>query len=151
MKFLKTGTWVLVADGGKALFLRNNGTARDYDLRVVWHQAMENPATRDQGTDRPGRARSSAGGHRAALEEADWHELAEEGFAREIAAILDKAAQDGVFEEIVIAAAPPVLGALRGELGALAAGRVIAEIPKTLANHPIEKIEEILRKELEAT
>lgn len=150
MKVLKTGAWVLVADGSKALFLRNALNTKEYDLRVVWHQAMENPASRAQGRDRPGRAHSAFGQGRSALEETDWHQLAEEDFAREVAAILDHAAADGVFEALVLVAPPAVLGELRGCLGKAATGRVIAEIPKTLTNHPIEKIEAIVKEALDA-
>lgn len=150
MKVLRTGSWVLVADGSKALFLRNNLNTREYDLRVVWHQAMENPANRVQGRDRPGRAHSAFGQGRSALEETDWHQLAEDDFAREVAAILDHAAADGVFDEIVLVAPPAVLGELRASLGENAAKRVIAEIPKTLTNHPIEKIEAIVKEALDA-
>ena len=41
MVLLKTGSWVLVADGQKALFLRNDGDTKNYDLRMVWHQETE--------------------------------------------------------------------------------------------------------------
>lgn len=150
MTFLKTGAWVLVADGGKALFLRNHGNTSDYDLRVVWHQSMENPATRDQGQDRPGRASSASGGRRVALQESDWHQLAEDAFAQDVAKILTHAAQDGVFDQVVIAAAPTMLGTLRAALGPEVSAKVIAEIPKTLANQPIDQIETIIKKALDA-
>jgi protein required for attachment to host cells len=149
MVFLKKGDWVLVADGKKALFLRNNLNVNDYDLQVVWHRAMGNPPSREQGSDRPGRTNTVPGGQRAALQETDWHQLAEDRFAKEIAAILNRAAKDDAFESIVIVAPPKVLGELRTELDPEAAKKVSAEIPKTLTNHPIEKIESILKSELD--
>src|SRR5258708_40252693 len=45
---------VLVGDGQKALFLRNRGSALDVDLVVEQILEQDNPATREQGTDRPG-------------------------------------------------------------------------------------------------
>jgi Bacterial archaeo-eukaryotic release factor family 12 len=39
----------------KALFLRNNGDEKFLDLRVERILMDKNPATRDQGTDSPGR------------------------------------------------------------------------------------------------
>ncbi|TIX03020.1 MAG: host attachment protein, partial [Mesorhizobium sp.] len=52
---LKHGLWIVVADGEKALFLRNEGNTRNPDLQVVQEMEQENPATREQGSDRPGR------------------------------------------------------------------------------------------------
>jgi protein required for attachment to host cells len=134
MVLLKTGSWVLVADGQKALFLRNDGDTKNYDLRVVWHQETENPPSIAQG---------------AALQDTDWHQLSEDNYVKEIAEILDRAAHDGAFDEIVIVAPPKALGDLRVEINPNAVKKVIAEIPKTLTNHPIEKIESLLKSELE--
>ena len=75
MVLLKKGHWVLIADGKKAVFLRNNLNTAEYDLRVVWHQETENPPSREHGTDRPGRTHSIPGVRRAALNESDWHQL----------------------------------------------------------------------------
>ncbi|WP_083100702.1 host attachment protein [Pseudophaeobacter leonis] len=149
MVLFKTGSWVLVADGQKALFLRNAGDMKDYDLRVVWHQETENPPSVAQGSDRAGRANSVPGMRRAALQDTDWHQLSEDHYVKEIAAILNRAAQDGAFDEIVIVAPPKALGDLRVEISPDAVKKVIAEIPKTLTNHPIEKIESLLKSELE--
>lgn len=149
MILLKTGSWVLVADGKKAIFLRNDLNTRDYDLRVVWHQETENPPSIAQCSDRAGRANSVPGMRRAALQDTDWHQLSEDNYVKEIAEILDRAAHDGAFDEIVIVAPPKALGDLRVEINPNAVKKVIAEIPKTLTNHPIEKIESLLKSELE--
>lgn len=150
MVFLKKGAWALVADGRKALFLRNNGDTKDYNLGVVWHRTMDNPASREQGTERPGRPTSGPDGRGAALEPTDWHQIAEDRFAGEVAEILNKAAADGAFEEVVIVAPPAVLSELRGKLSAKAAAAVIAEMPKTLTDHPLDKIAKILKSDLDA-
>ncbi|MFC3118959.1 host attachment protein [Jhaorihella thermophila] len=50
----------------------------------------------------------------------------------------------------MIAAAPDVLGALRDELHKEVAERVVAEIPKTLTNHPVDQLEKVVKAELEA-
>ena len=54
-------TWVMVGDGEKALFFRNEGDATYPNLEVVDVLEQENPKTGDQGTDRPGRAFASVG------------------------------------------------------------------------------------------
>ena len=69
---------VLIGDGQKALFLRNKGTAHQVKLEVEQILEQDNPATREQGTDRPGRSVASVGTARSAVEEVDWHHIAKE-------------------------------------------------------------------------
>ena len=64
---LKRGMWVVVADGEKALFLKNEGDATYPDLNVVRKIEEENPPTREQGTDRPGRYSDGPTVHRSAV------------------------------------------------------------------------------------
>ena len=49
----------------------------------------------------------------------------------------------------MIAAAPQVLGVLRQEMHQEVLNKLVADIPKNLTNHPIEKIEEIIKAELD--
>ena len=76
---LANGTWVLVLDGEKFLLLRNQGDADIMDLRVIDHEEVENPPTREQGTERPGRLNDPGPG-RSAVEQTDWHALEKERF-----------------------------------------------------------------------
>lgn len=48
-----------MGDGCKALFLRNRGTAVNPRLETEDVFEQDNPATRDQGTDSPGRGAGS--------------------------------------------------------------------------------------------
>ncbi|SFI74686.1 host attachment family protein [Celeribacter neptunius] len=150
MSVLQKGTWVLVADGEKALFLRNDLEAMNPDLNVLRIETQDNPADRDQGTARAGRKADAGPGQKTALEETDWHELAKERFAEEIAAILYQQAHGGAFERIVLVAPPATLGELRSKLHPEVRAKVVGEIAKTLTNHPLDKIESLLLKELEA-
>jgi protein required for attachment to host cells len=140
---LKRGLWIVVADGEKALFLKNRGDALFPDLQVVHEMERENPATREQGTDRPGRY--SDGVHRSAVEDTDWHRLGKERFADEVAEKLYKLAHSGTFKEIVLIAPPPVLGDMRRKLHKEVTDKITAEIPKTLTNHTIPDIENLLQ------
>ena len=79
---------VVVGDGEKALFLRNVGTVRKLELEVENVLAHGNPSTHEQGRDKPGRTSARVGTARSAMEESDSHQLGEERFASEIAAIL---------------------------------------------------------------
>lgn len=132
---------VLVGDGQKALFLRNKGDAGRVQLVVEDIFERDNPPTREQGTDRPGRSVASVGTARSAMEEVDWHHLEKERFAEEVAAALYRYAHDNRFEELIVVAPPKVLGTLRKAFHAEVAGRIVAEIPKEMTSHPIPEIE----------
>lgn len=142
---LKNGLWVVVADGEKALFLKNEGDAKFPDLRVVHEMEQENPATREQGSDRPGRYSDGPSVHRSAVQDTDWHRVGKERFADEIAELLYKRAHRGDFDEIVLVAPPLVLGEMRKKLHREVSDKVQAEIAKTLTNQPIGDIEKLLQ------
>lgn len=138
------GAWVLIGDGRKALFFINKGSRDLLDLRVVETRIDENPATRDQGTDRPGRAFASVGGARSAVGDTDWHEVEEERFARAIAERINAGAEANEFSEIVIVAPPKTLGEIRKDLSKKAQGKVAGELGKDLTRHPLADIEKAL-------
>jgi protein required for attachment to host cells len=135
---------VLVGDGQKALFLRNKGNARHVALVVEQILERDNPPTREQGSDRPGRASASVGVARSALEEADWHHIVKERFAAELAQALYRHAHANHFEKFVIIAPPKVMGDLRRAFHAEVAERIVAEIPKELTSHPVAEIERLI-------
>ncbi|GAB4516932.1 MAG: host attachment family protein [Roseibium sp.] len=143
---LKHNGWVVVADGAKALFLRNAGDEKFPNLEIFRKEEQDNPPTRDQGSDRPGRFNDGGPGHRSAVADTDWHDLAEERFASDLSDILYKRAHKGDFKELVLVAAPAVLGELRKGLHKEVASRVIAEIDKDLTNHAVGDIEKLLFK-----
>lgn len=142
---LKRGLWVVVADGEKALFLENRGDTQYPDLQVVQEMEQANPATREQGSDRPGRYGNGPSVHRSAVEDTDWHRLGKERFADEIAERLYKLAHRGAFKEMVLIAPPQVLGDMRRKLHKEVAEKITVEIPKTLTNHTIVDIENLLQ------
>ena len=52
---IKSGDWVVVCDGRKALILENEGDAMFPNLRTKETHEHEDSKTSEQGTDRPGR------------------------------------------------------------------------------------------------
>ncbi|MBR1126456.1 host attachment protein [Bradyrhizobium lablabi] len=139
--FVHHDSLVLVGDGQKALFLRNKGDAGRVQLVVEQVLERENPPTREQGTDRPGRSVASVGVARSAMEEADWHHLEKERFADQLAEALYRYAHDNRFEELIVVAPPKVLGSLRKAFHSKVTDRIVAEIPKEMTSHPIAEIE----------
>ncbi|WP_022706183.1 host attachment family protein [Paracoccus zeaxanthinifaciens] len=145
---LTNGTWVLIADGEKALFLVNHGDQDLLDLRIHDEEKQDNPSDREQSANRPGRQHQSVGSGRSAYEDTDWHQLAKERFADHLAEMLYERAHKGRFDRIVLIAAPKVLAELRDKMHKEVASRVVGEVPKTLTNHPLDQIEKVLRAEL---
>ncbi|MCI0467687.1 MAG: host attachment family protein [Beijerinckiaceae bacterium] len=144
---LSSGTWVFVGDGQKAMFLINEGDEKFPNLRRMSDFENPNPPSHEQGTDAPGRAFSSAGGIRSAVEVTDWHELEKERFAKSIAGEINRAAQANAFDHIVIVAPPRILGELRREFSKETEAKIDAEIGKDLTNHTIAEIERLLLPE----
>jgi protein required for attachment to host cells len=141
-----TGAWVLVGDGRRALFFQNHGDAELLDLRVVETRIDDNPPTHEQGTDRPGRSFTSFSPGRSAVQNADWHELEEERFARAIADRINQAAESGELNAIAIVAPPKALGEIRKELSVKAQSKVVGELAKDLTRHPLKDIEKALTR-----
>ena len=135
---------VLVSDGRRARFLRNKGTPKEPQLIVEQVLEQENPATRDQGTDKPGRVMASIGDSRSAYEQTDWHQQQEERFAAEIADELYRMEHAHKFRELVVVAPPKMLGDLRAKLHPEVANCVIAEVPKDLTGHPVPELSKLL-------
>jgi len=155
MARMTKGTWVLIADGEKALILENQTDHDDPYLTVLTKEEQENPPDREQSANRRGRmadgmAGDGNGGQRSAFEDTDWHELAKERFAADLSDMLYKRAHKGAFKDIVLVAAPNVLGKLRDDLHKEVKSKVIAEIDKNLTNHQLDDIEKIVKAELDA-
>ena len=133
-------TWVVVADGEKALVFQNLDIDAQPNLHVITEAEIDNPPTRDQGSARPGRM-SATGARRAAVEDTDWHRQAEDRFAKEFTAKLNKAALDNGFDRIAIFAPPHVLGEMRVEYHPELKKRLVGEVDADLTGHALEEIE----------
>lgn len=141
---IPNGALVLVADGRKMLFLRNQGDAERIDLRVEEHHEQENPADRDQKTDAQGSSTSSTGLKRDTNEETDYHQQAEDRFAAEAADLLTKRALANDFDKLVIVAAPRTLGVMRSHYHKEVQSRLVGEVAKDLTGRPVTEIEALL-------
>ena len=136
--------WVVVCDGRKWLILENKGDAQFLNLVTREERTGDNPPTREQGTDRPGRTHFSAGGARSAVGQTDWHDQAEQDFLTALARHLDKAVQAGGVRGIVLGASPRALGMIRPQLSAAVAKLVRGEVDKDYVSIPVDQIEKRL-------
>jgi len=134
---------VFVGDGRKALFLRNAGDEKFPNLKAERVFVDHNPATHDQGTDKPGRVYASAvaGGRHAAVEPTDWHQLEEHRFAHMVAEAFEKLGRERKVKAAVIVAPPRTLTELRQAFHDDVKTRIIAEVDKDFTKHPVYEIE----------
>lgn len=149
MKKIAKDMRVAVIDGGRGLILVNTGTALEPRLSVVRSYEIENPPSREQGRDKPGRFNDPGGEHRSAVEIADLHQKAEDAFVSGIIADLDREAADDAFDRIVIAAPPIALGVVRKTMGAELKKRVVKEIAADYVKMPLPDIARAVQRALE--
>lgn len=158
---------VLVADGRKLLFLRNEGDDVHPNLTVEHAEERPNPANRDQKTDAAGGASSTQSGanapriaqggsnhaqgggaqfapSRGTFEETDFHQLEEDRFAAEAADLLKQRALANDFDKLIIVAPPRTLGEMRKHYHKEVSARLQGELAKDLTGHPISDIEQAL-------
>ena len=97
---------VLVADGRKLMFLRNHGDQNQIDLRTEAHDQREDLKDHEIKSDAPGTISQSFGYGRPALDETDFHQQAEDQWAKDAAEELKKRALRHDFEALAIIAPP---------------------------------------------
>lgn len=136
---------VLVADGRKMLFLRNEGDNEFPNFVVEKAQEQDNPATRDQATDSAGRASSPQGGVQSSVEPTDFHQIEEDRFAADAADFLKMGALKNKYNSLIVVAPPKTLGELRKHYHKEVSSRLKGELDKDLTGHPIKDIEKALQ------
>ena len=154
---------VLVADGRKILFFRNNGDENQIDLRTEAHNEREDRKDRELRTDAMGASAQSAGvagsgvgaqggGHasRSTMEETDFHQQEEDQWIKEVAEELNKRALRNDFDALAIIAPPKALGVLRKQLHKEVERRIVCTINKEMSGRPIPDIEALLTSETSA-
>jgi protein required for attachment to host cells len=141
---IRAGDWVVVCDGAKALILENAGDAMFPNLKTREVHTQSDPKTHEQGTDAPGRSFSSVGSARSAIEQTDWHDLAEQRFLHDLAKRLDAAVASGETKSLIMIAPPRALGVLRQAYSHGVRAAVRAEIDKDYVKLPVHEIEKHL-------
>ena len=142
---LPHNSFVIVADGEKMLFFRNEGDADYPQLIVERNREHEAAPDRELKTDEAGRRHTPVGGvGRSAYEETDFHQLEKDRFAHEAADMLKRMALRNGFDQLVVVAPPKTLGELRKHYHKEVEKRLAAEIPKDLTNMPVQDIEKVL-------
>ena len=143
---LPNNTLVLVANGRKALFLRNQGDEQQIDLRTASHREREDRKDSDIKTDAAGRSSrpAGAGGFQDTMEEPDFHQQEEDRFARELAEKVNAMALAGKFDALVVIAPARTMGELRPLWHKEVGARLVGEHVKEMTDRPIPDIEALL-------
>ena len=141
---VRHGAWVVVGDGKKALVLHNEGDGELLNLRRVSVRENDNPATRDQGTDSPGRTSNPAHGGNSSLAQTEWHRIEEDRFAASLAEDINAAAREQLFKDLIVVAPPKTLAELRKEFGKETQKRIVGELAKDYTHHTLAEIETLL-------
>lgn len=135
---------IMVVDGAKMSLFRNRGKDFAADLELVEHVEEHSASNAQLGTDKPGRSFSSTGKTRSAYETTDYHQVAEDDFAKGVIEKLNGLAQQSNVDFIVVAA-PRVLGVMRKHYSPDLRKRLIVEIDKDYTGRPVADVAELLR------
>ena len=135
---------VLVVDGRKMLFLRNQGEGDHVQLVTEAHHEREDRKDHEIKSDAPGLGAQRGGYGRPAMDETDFHQLDEDRYAADAADQLRVRALAGDFEALVIVAPPKTLGELRKHLHKEVERRVVMELAKEMTDRPLPDIAAML-------
>ena len=128
-------TWILIADGARARIVRNEGPGTGVEPVHPYDFAASSAPARDFGADRPGRTHSPGGARQTSYApREDWHTCEKGKFATEMASVLNREAEGGGFDQLILVAPAKTMGTLRAALKGPVGGRVIAEVVKDLTH-----------------
>lgn len=138
----KRVTWFLIGDGARARMFANDGPGKGLKPALDYALVANNKPSRKIGSDSPGRAFSSNGADRHAMEPpTDPHRHEQREFAREIATLLEQKQREKAYDRLVIAAAPQMLGDLRTLLPTAVRTAVHDEISKDFTKATPKELE----------
>ena len=127
-------TWVVVADNSRArIFTVETPSSPLIEIDSIVHPEAR-MHDRDITSDLPGRGAGSGGSRHSYETETDAKEYENMGFARRIALFLDDSRKGDRCKNLVIVAAPGLLGNLRGELNDQTRKMVTLELDKNLSH-----------------
>jgi protein required for attachment to host cells len=141
---------VLVADGRKILFFRNNGDENQIDLRTEAHDERDDRKDSEIKADAPGSIHQSAGYGRSTYEETDFHQQEEDRWIKDAAEELKERVLRNDFDALAIVAPPKALGVLRKELHKEVEKRLLFTVNKQMSGRPVPDIEALLASETQA-
>jgi protein required for attachment to host cells len=138
-------TWVLIADGARARILQSDGPGQRLEEVEGGTFHGDHAPTREIMSDRMGRAFSSVGPGRSAMEpQTDAHRDLKRRFAQHLADVLARKLAEKAYDRLVVVAPPTTLGDLRAALDQPVRATVTAELAKDLTKTPDAELAEHL-------
>jgi protein required for attachment to host cells len=144
----KRKTWFIIADGSKARCFESSGPRKKWTLFDEKSNPDARAPERALGSERPTRGVKIGSGSRFAVDALSEHEKVEETFIQERANVLNAAARDGAFDQIVLAAPPAALGVFRKRLSPEVTSKFIGVFDKDLTNMPDQELFEYFKGRL---
>lgn len=127
-------TWVVVADNSRArIFTVETPSSPLIEIDSIVHPEAR-MHDRDITSDLPGRGAGAGGSRHAYVTETDAKDYENMEFARRIAIFLDASRKGDKCKNLIIVAAPGLLGNLRGELNDQTRKMVTLELDKNLSH-----------------
>jgi len=146
---IKQTIWVSVSDGAGYRVFSCQKSGGPLKQLAKWTSDDARKATKDLGTERPGRNQAPSGQARHAFaNKADWHDQAEKETARKLAHFLNSKYLAKKFDRLVLIAPPRTLGEMRPVLKFRREKDVVREYTKDLANLSIHQLQAYLEKNL---
>jgi len=137
-------TCVVIADSSRAKFLTKNNN--DLVPIMATHHATEDvDVHQDKGVSTPGKVSKgmiNRGTHSYPVH-SDWYRFKKEVFAVKIAEILHDIATG--YDQIILIAAPIVLGHLRQHLSPHVTSKIVHVVDKDLTKTPLKKVQKYVQ------
>ncbi len=134
-------TWILIADGGRARILENDGPGKG--LKQVEGMVFDHelPPTHELVRDRQPRSFESVGHARHPVDTGlDPHRKEKEKFAVELAGVLADAAGKKSFDRLVIVAPAKAMGELRAAISPSVREKVLGDVVLDLTKTPNDEV-----------
>jgi protein required for attachment to host cells len=142
----KAKYWVLVANSGQARILEMQRKPYEFHQVSELFSETQHLTNKEIVSDASGRVYHAQGpGTHSMKPRSDPHEQAEEQFSRSLAQKMEKAAQLGRFDQLLVVAAPKTMGRLRQRMNRSLAGKVTDEVALDLVGLPLPQLESRLR------
>ena len=114
------------------------------ETRNESHDERNDAKDREMKTDAPGLTGQSFGFGRPAMDETDYHQQAEDQWAKDAAETLNRRALANDYDALVIVAPPKTLGELRKHFHKEVEKRLVATFNKEMTDRPIDQIQDLL-------
>lgn len=145
----KIVTWIVIADGGHARIVANEGPGRGVHQVSGAEWEGDHRTTGDIMADRQGRSFESVGNRRHGLEpHTDPRQQVEDAFLHRLVDYLAENESKGRYDRLVLAAEPRALGTLRKALTPALQSRHHADLSKDLTKIRVDQLESHLESVL---